>query len=1272
VRKAGAAEPDWQALTATDDGRGRRASFRDAGTLQLYWHHGQLVLCRGDVTLIRAPLAGPPQEVLFDGHIALHGIEAIRCQRFPDPPAERPIVFQTDRPADLEWDEHLGKGARLEETPDGALYVSATEATEKGWVTTPLPGEGPREVLLELDGATPGAGVFLGRDDADPSEIVRVVNNRRGSRMCVKTCYNDDRWEHDFPVSQQNLVPYVDSRLWVRMLFGCGMMRWWISCDGRHWAETDLPWQNRPGKVTSIGLHHVGGHTGSELTLKRIVVRQLNRLSSLAPLEARQQAVSLPDPNELTSWLTRVTELQPEDVDLAVWRRACAIRTLGDGCARQLGRALLELLLDDLRQRHLPLDDKLAVLDEAALLLDTPDDQSLLERTLRRYYQLGTDAFELESHAPYSSIRRAIMTTPVATHSDFSVVDERLVQAELLWLAYGQKWRQLSEFCEQLRFFQWEQKVKLLDWAEFITNRYVANEVERSSTGQWRSEWRHPLIEELNKAAYNTSAELQSILDSGALRDAARIISSLDADSIQGVTPAPSERNLLVSLRTAIRIAMDRYPQLKTLINEKYGPVATLRVRQAIHDGDDAALRLAAVQFPGTEAVAEAQQWLGDRALTSGWFAQAMSLYQRATESSGPAMRRELAPRMRLAAAMMGQDYGQPITHEVQFGDFQLAADEFEQLIDEMQTHHAGAAIDDSSLHGGPVPKLPEPTVYRVEKPARLDGDVGNDPRSEVIPGARGLKLDWVGWQLAVVTEQDMMYVSNRFQVAAYNLKERRRVWRSERPHERMLRAQEWGLIRMRPLLAQRFIYTRMLYDRGPVLVCLERSNGKVAWIAPVREPRFIVSDPLFIQGQLMALVLTRLDHGENLLQLAVFDRHTGHVLRTTDLLRLDDVWWQRRCCEVTAGDDGLIAALGGVALCCDAAGDVLWVRSSLVLPPMEEPRWVTQTMQPPLLLDDDVLIAQPGVREIQCLEAATGRRRWSLVLPAIRRLIGAGAERLVVQTDGGLLSIDRANGRKVWFRRLDHVLNAAVYGPDSAVLIACNRRIGQSDRYRPHLLWLDPQSGGTTATVPLGELEDADPRLGPLLVCGDRCWSFYGRGHDDATRDVLELVPGAPAAPVAAHDDPAEIWTSQIAAPLRTAVREHFPGWTLLGGEMAGKVVLVADWHGERDVAAVRVARGRPCVLARRISIPTGARARLRLRVGGEPYYHWKLNVRFAGEQTFQREITAKSEPQHWKNIQVDLSPFAGRQGWITIEAHQAGGGNSITLHWKDVELVL
>jgi len=64
------------------------------------------------------------------------------------------------------------------------------------------------------------------------------------------------------------------------------------------------------------------------------------------------------------------------------------------------------------------------------------------------------------------------------------------------------------------------------------------------------------------------------------------------------------------------------------------------------------------------------------------------------------------------------------------------------------------------------------------------------------------------------------------------------------------------------------------------------------------------------------------------------------------------------------------VATLGGVTLAMTADGDVSWIRKHIAIPAEDDPRWILQTYEPPLVAGERVFVAQPGMRAVECLES--------------------------------------------------------------------------------------------------------------------------------------------------------------------------------------------------------------------------------------------------------------------------------------------------------------
>src|SRR5262249_52948586 len=192
-----------------------------------------------------------------------------------------------------------------------------------------------------------------------------------------------------------------------------------------------------------------------------------------------------------------------------------------------------------------------------------------------------------------------------------------------------------------------------------------------------RIERRHPFIEELNKEGFNLLGDFESAMASKAYRDACQIVTSSDSSETLGLWPDAQDPQLLVSINGAIDLAMTHDKALRDTMVREFGPLGILQVRQAMNEGDSTAVASVTTRYRGTDAAAQAYLWLGDRAISGGEFASARNYYRRAAKVASPQIAELIAPRDRLAAAMLGQESGRPAPANVRLGDVQLSAGDF-------------------------------------------------------------------------------------------------------------------------------------------------------------------------------------------------------------------------------------------------------------------------------------------------------------------------------------------------------------------------------------------------------------------------------------------------------------------------------------------------------------------------------------------------------------------------------------------------------------------
>ena len=713
----------------------------------------------------------------------------------------------------------------------------------------------------------------------------------------------------------------------------------------------------------------------------------------------------------------------------------------------------------------------------------------------------------------------------------------------------------------------------------------------------------------------------------------------------------------------------------------EFAPEGRLQLRRALDDKDDVALESLALRYYGTTEAAEALLWLGDRQLVDGEPALAVGRYRQALRMADGALRQRIGHRLQLTAAMLGQPVTSPPAANLEFGETRFSPAALQALRKERRE----AGVDSRWSARLPPQLAPTPTAFDVAPRGRFEGELGDRP--EVVPvlppAAHRPDIDWFARQVALAVDSNRLIVSNRFQVACYELPSGKLQWRtalSRDPahQEQPAPAFEYALTPMVPVIAGPRLFVRRLM-RGPsgppntsaaavaTLACLELETGKVLWsTANHRTGRLhYVSDPVVIQDQVFAIGQKQTVEEESLI-LRIHDRFDGTLLAERPLSLLRSSFDEQRGCQLTALEDCCLATVGGSILCFDLAGNIRWARRPLWVPPEADPHWLVQSHEPPLVAGDHCYLVQPGVLNLVCLDPDSGRLRWQKAIVGLRRLAGLVGGRLIVQTDGGFVSLDAATGKEHWRHHVRHLLTPPLCGgPGGLTYGSADFLPGEKEPHRPTLVWVDLETGREKTRFPLDSLQSVQPRLGPLFTAGDRLWAFSGKGNELA-RSLIELVPPGLDLPTTQPATAWEAWARTVPGPMHAAAARALPGWTVFDSKPNAKMGQLAEFLGQRDVLCAWA----PFVIGRHIEVPVTDKPRLLLRVNHEAKGACLLVVDADGKRIGQQEVSSATTGDQWKDWEVDLSAYKGQRIWVVVR-HLPRDSDTTCSLWGKIELL-
>ena len=1257
-RQPNAAMPERWGLLTTDSGAVYRSGV---ATLDFHHHDGSLVMSVAQTPVLAVPLTKAADDVVVIGESRFRGATWLRGEPLPARPNRGHSVAWSSITADESpWHGPMARDA------DGSLSLKAPASNEivPSWTTLAKPGL--HEVIFRIRSAEPGTGVMLGDADGKPIALLGLLRDRRTGQLTLAGMKPDERRtesDYDFKAFP---APYVRSGQWVRLTAGLGALHISVSGDGRHWGQiVESPVRDVRGAVQSIGLFALPGESPRTITLEHLEVRRLDHLTNIVDAEALQEAEGLrplgPDanPRDLGQWQLLALSRRPESVAPAAWLDAVALSTLQSGQPTELVSPLVDRLAESSSGREWSAEQQWRFYDDCLQIVDHwPERDAAV--WARRYAAAGENHSVTDAWSEW-------LGAPVWTHGQPREEFQRALANELLEAAEYGRW-DLAELLSR-NALHWVAQAhpdhQPRDAAKSLEQ--IARWVRREQTDEvYPLAWRHPFQPQLDKDAYNTRAELQAALDGAAYRDAARIAMSLGETSSSGLLPDLREPNLYVSLPVALSVTWRDYPQFAKTMRQEFTETGLLRVRQAAEGADVDGLRLATLQLFGTAAAAEAYAWLGDRHMALGEFAEAWRCFDRALPSATEDLRDRIAPRRELARSLSGPLPGESRNSAASPSPVRIEGQELTSVIGELRPAAPALSVD---LLADAVPNL-SPQRYRLEPRARFDGQAGND-------AGRGefREADAFGRQFGVATDARHVYVSNRFQVTAYDRTNGQSKWAAAVGSEQGS-AHGHRFTPMTPLVVDNALFVRRLMKAGIELAALDATNGNVRWHHRPGDRGQWLCDPVWTAQGVWALAAHKVDDEWFDLRWTRLHAETGATLSEAPLFRLRDAWQSEVPCRVAVRGWNVIAAVGGTVASFSLHGELHWVRQELWLPPKIDPLAEDHLVGLPVLSETDVLVTQPGSRTVRCQELATGRTKWTYASAELQGILAATDDRIFLAESNAVVGCDRTTGMRLWRHSIDQRLTA-VSANTNTVILARELEF-KGNRGWLQLVWLDADSGEVRAELPVEADLREDWRFGPWFAVGEQVWSFAGQTWRDPNRDLVALTPiprsktsevSEDFGSLAPWDVPAlGPWQSPISLGERRAAQLVLPGWSPFTASREVLSIASSEVRGRTPVLVSRVKKDDELLFLREIAVPHSGHAALRLSVGHQQGQSWQLEVRIDAQRLVEQPVEDSTSTNGWIEHTLPLQQFAGRT--VLVQVAQRNGNKPADGLWHEMRI--
>lgn len=146
------------------------------------------------------------------------------------------------------------------------------------------------------------------------------------------------------------------------------------------------------------------------------------------------------------------------------------------------------------------------------------------------------------------------------------------------------------------------------------------------------------------------------------------------------------------------------------------------------------------------------------------------------------------------------------------------------------------------------------------------------------------------------------------------------------------------------------------------------------------------------------------------------------------------------------------------------------------------------------------------------------------------------------------------------------------------------------------------------------------------------------------------------------------KITHSKLEEQFQAAVDKAYPGWKMQNFDGYFPDQINAEWNGKKNV----IQNHSGCTLVKKFAIPQAMTTTLTAAVASNPGGVWTMSIRVDGKEIANQKISqAKGSKELWRNIEVDLNQFAGREVNLELNAAADSWGPQGCAYWAEIAIV-